>query len=665
MTVELPPEPVHFVNRDEEKERAFRAVDDWRGRSRPLVLSLNGPGGLGKTELAFLIARALRGRFPDGVLSVDLDDYRVGGSLDPGDVLGQLLGSLGVEPASLAPQFKARCRQYWNKTSDLKLIVVVDNARYASEAVPLLPASGDSLVIVASHGPLYDLEAGAAVELTLPPLAEPAATELLELIAADHRLAADPEATRAVVGLCDGLPAALHVAGRWVRRHRLRPLPRLIAELQRELDEKGLAGVEHIWDTAYKSLSAPAASLYRLLPHHPGPTFTQDSATALLGRGPDECQEALEELDRAGLLDLRAVARTDEGRMRLPGPLHTHARRRAQRDAAESEISEAQTRVLRWYVRQSQRADLFAAGRRLTVADPFPPLPDAPDVLAESADDGSGPVRARRAAHWLYEERHALFACVRLAHGRGLDTEAVALCEPVWTYALDHPHQSDVIEIFRLGVTCAVRSGNPAWMARMRCQLARPLWESGQLSEARRELDSAVSALGLLGDSERDRKLGASVTEFRGMLHSAGGDWRAAAVDFAQARETHLAISNVYGAMLQTYRLGQAHAELGDLDTAHRLLAQAHADAEAQHRERLIGRTGFALGGVLHRLGHTDRARRLYEQSLEGARLRRSGFEEARVLDALAELAEAEDLGDEADGWRVAAEAIRRRNGLA
>ncbi|WSN55194.1 hypothetical protein OG195_05155 [Streptomyces sp. NBC_01362] len=42
--------------------------------------------------------------------------------------------------------------------------------------------------------------------------------ELLELIVRDRRLATDPEAARTVVQMCDGLPAALHVAGRWVRR---------------------------------------------------------------------------------------------------------------------------------------------------------------------------------------------------------------------------------------------------------------------------------------------------------------------------------------------------------------------------------------------------------------------------------------------------------------
>jgi hypothetical protein len=44
----------------------------------------------------------------------------------------------------------------------VRLILVLDNARYASEVLPLLPASGGSLVIVTSHGPLRDLEDGAA-----------------------------------------------------------------------------------------------------------------------------------------------------------------------------------------------------------------------------------------------------------------------------------------------------------------------------------------------------------------------------------------------------------------------------------------------------------------------------------------------------------------------
>ncbi|MGW0756029.1 hypothetical protein ACWD1Y_05990 [Streptomyces sp. NPDC002814] len=676
MRIELPPEPVHFVDRDDERQRAVRAVEEWRGHARPLVLSLRGPAGLGKTELARLIARTSLDRFPDGVLSVDLDDFRLDGVLDPGDVLAQLLGSLDVEPALLEAQFKARCRQYWNKTSQARLVLILDNARYASEVVPLLPASGGSLVIVASHGPLHDLEDGTAVDFPLPPLAERAAAELLGLIVRDHRLAEDPEAVRALVRLCDGLPAALHVAGRWVRAHRLRPLSRLIPELQGEWTDKGVSGVERVWDTAYGRLSGPAALLYRLLAHHPGATFTVDSATALLGAGQEACEAALEELDRAGLLDLRVMpgesgeAGDGHGRLRLPGPLRAHALRRSRSDAEEGEVSAARTRVLRWYVRQAQRADRFAAGRRLVVADVLAPVPGAPDVALadpeEATDDADRAARAVRAARWLHEERHALFACARAAYDGGLDAEVVALSEPVWTYALDHPHRADAVQVFRLAVAAAVRHGqNAAWLVRTRCQLARPLWESGELGDADRELASAEAAVALLGDDVRDRKLRASVLEFRGMLNGARGEWAAAVSDFARSRDVHLAIPNPYGAMLQTYRMGEAQLKLGDLETAHRLLAEAHAEAVTQRRERMSRRTGFALAGVLTRLGHTDEARRLYEQSLEGARERRSDFDQARVHDALGRLEEAAGRGDRAAEHRAAAHDIRRRNGLA
>ncbi|MFE1483520.1 ATP-binding protein [Streptomyces fimicarius] len=130
MRVEHPPEPLYFVNRDDERERAVRATADWQSRSRPLVLALSGPGGLGKTELAVLIARTL-GPYTDGVLSVDLDDFRADGVLDPGDVLSQLLNSLDVAPDQVQAQYAARCAQYWNRTSEAKLILLLDNARYA------------------------------------------------------------------------------------------------------------------------------------------------------------------------------------------------------------------------------------------------------------------------------------------------------------------------------------------------------------------------------------------------------------------------------------------------------------------------------------------------------------------------------------------------------
>lgn len=671
MRVELPPGSVYFVNRDEEQERAGRAVTEWRSRSHPLVLALSGPGGLGKTELAVQIARTLGDRYPftDGVPSLDLDDFRVDGVLDPGDVLSQLLTSLDVAPDQVKAQYAARCRQYWNRTSDAKLVLLLDNARYASEVVPLLPASGESVVIVTSQGPLHDFDAGAAENLALPPLDEQAATELLELIVRDDRLAAEPEAARAVLRLCDGLPAALHVAGRWMRTHRLRPLSRLVSELTTELEEQGVAGVEQLWDSVYDDLSHQAASLYRLLAHHPGGTFTLHSATALSGLSLEDCEDALEELDRAGWLDLRLQSLTQAGQLRLLGPLRAHALRRSRRETAEGEVAQAQLRLLRWFVRQAQLADRFAAGARLTVVDLFEPVSGVPDVpLAdpEAAETEDARVEhAARAARWLHEERHVVFACSRLAYGRGMDAEVVALSEPVWTHALDHPHQSEVIEVFRRAVASALRhGGNMEWLVRTRIQLARPLWESGQLSEAQEQIDGAMSATEHLGGAKRERKLAASAVEHRGMLKAARGEWPAALVDFEASRAVHRAIDNEYGALLLTYRMGEASAKTGDLDAAYRLLSEAHTGFAEKSRARLSGRSAFALADVLYRLGRLGEARELYQRSLGQADRRRSGCDLARVHDALAELDTVEGHLLEAEEHRVAAQTFRQQNGL-
>lgn len=667
MTVELPPPTVHFVNRTDEKEQARQAVEDYRGRPRALVVVLSAPAGTGTTELANEIAREAADGFTD-VFCVDLDDYRLDGELDVADVLAQLLGSLGVEPGFVKASFKARCRQYWAKTADSRFLLILDHARYASEVTPLLPASGDSVVIVTSHGRLYDLEDGAAVDLRVPPLDTAASAELLDRVVGGERLTSDPEAARAVVSMCGGSPAALRVAGAWIRRHRLRPLSRLMAELDAELAGNGLPVVEQVWDAACRDLSENAALLYRLLGEHPGPVFSRASATALLGSGPDACDEALEELDRAGLVDLREAHKGRDAGVRMPELLCAHARRKARQDLAPAELAAARERILRWYTRQAQRADLFVAGPRLTVGAKVGVLPGAPDVpLAnprEAVADDERAARTRLAAEWLHKERQALFACVRMAHHCELDALAVALCEPVWTYALDHPRRSDVVEVFRLGVGSAVRAGDVAGMVRMRCQLARSLWESDRTDEAASELDSALAGTGLLGDAEEDVKLRASAIEFRGTLSSVRGDWTSATADFTWSCELHRSIGNAYGVMLQTYRLGQARAALGDREAAVLLLAEAHDRAVELERERMAARTGFALGHVLRGSGRAPEARRRYQEALDGARRRESAFDEARILDAFADLAEEEGNVEEAGQHRATATAIRQRNGL-
>ncbi|MDQ0989516.1 NB-ARC domain-containing protein [Streptomyces sp. V3I7] len=649
---QLPPALTRFENRHAEQERITRAVESHADHEGPLVVALSGVGGIGKTALGFHMARRLSDRYPDGVLYVDLDDLRRDGGVEVTDAMGELLTGLGVAPEWLERSSAARSKQYWTRTRNKRLIVVVDNARYGSEALPLLPASAGSLAIVTSQGRLYDLEGTAAVEVAVNPLSAEDALRLLTNIVDDPRFVAEPEAVAELTRGCGGLPAALQVAGHWVRRYRRRSLSRLVSELTAELHQKGIPMVEAVWDAAYAGLGPQAARLYRLLPQHPAPVVTAPVTAALLGDGPEEAADALEELESAGLLESRP-----EG-YRMHGLLRGHAERRAGQDDRDgTERAAARCALIGWYRRQAARADLLAAGPRMTFAEP-------PAPTGQEADDitfaGKGD-----ALKWLQSERLALYGCVRLAFEDGLYDDAWALCEPLWTHFLDHRHYADITDTFRMGVAAADRTEYLPAMIRMRCQLARPLWEQERYDEAEEQMRHALHASESLGTSTVERKLRASTVEFRGLVKSARGDWAGAAIDFEASRAVHAEIGNAYGVLLQTYLLGRTALKQGNAERALQLLGEAYDMAVEQRRERMTARSGFELGRALRHVGRKAEAEELVRAALLSARERGAGIDEARILEELAFLVAERGGIEEAEQCRSAARELARQVGLA
>ncbi|MFI8929978.1 hypothetical protein ACIG3E_20140 [Streptomyces sp. NPDC053474] len=642
---QVPPMLARFENRHDERARIIRAVESHPVRRGPLVVALTGIGGIGKTALGFHVVRELADRYPDGVLYVDLDDLRRDGVVEVSDAVGGLLTGMGVSPEWLERSLGGRTRQLWTRTRDKRLIVVVDNARFGAEVIPLLPASDRGLVIVTSQGALYDLDGTAAVEVPVGPLAVDDAVRLLGHLVDDARLTADPDAVLDLARGCDGLPAALHVAGQWVRKYRRRSLSRLVADLTAELHGKGIPMVEAVWDAAYAALTPEAARLYRLLPQVPGPSIEETAAAALLGRGLVPAGDALEELESAGLLDGRA-----EG-WRMHGLLRGHADRRAPREDPDgTERAWARRSLIVWCRRQAARADLLAAGPRMTFAEiPQALAPDVPDIEFAGKPEG---------LRWLEARRHALYGCVRLAFEDGLYDDAWALCESLWTHFLDHPHYADVLDAFRTGVAAADRTEYLPAMVRMRCQLARPLWEQGLHEEAAEHLRHALSASQGLGASVPERKLRASTLEFHGLLKAETGDWSGAAADFEASMAVHAEIGNEYGVLLQTYLLGRNALRSGRYQEALPLLSQAHAMARLQERERIVSRTAFAWGRALRLSGRPDEARPLVREALDGARRRGSRADEVRVLEELAELADMVGQARDAEAHRTAARSI-------
>ncbi|MCC9306578.1 hypothetical protein LN042_05560 [Kitasatospora sp. RB6PN24] len=646
---QLPPALRLFVARQAEQERIRRAAETRPGDRGPRVVTLVGMGGIGKTALSFEVGRALGDRFPDGVLYVDLDDFRRDGAVELADVHAELLTGLGVAPEWLQRSPAGRQKQYWSRTNGKRLLVLIDNAASDTEVELLIPASAGSMAIVAGHGALPDPPGVDAVEVPMRPLAEADAVRLLRQLVDDERLAAEPDAALQLARGCGGLPAALHVAGRWARKYRRRSLSKLVADLTVDLRERGVPVVEAVWDAAYDGLGPEAARLYRVLPQFPAPAVSAEAAAALLGAGLLPAEEALEELERAGLLEHRP-----EG-YRMHDLLRGHAERRSrQADPDGTERAGARGRLVRWYRRQAARADQLAAGRRMTFAQLESALPDVPDVEFDGKND---------ALRWLEAHRLALYGCVRSAYDSGRHEDAAALCEPLWTHFLDHPHYADAIEAFGTGVAAADRLEDRRLMVRMRCQLARPLWEQELFDAAAEQLRQALSTAEGLGDDPQDRKLKASAVEFHGLLKLARHDWAGAAADFEQSRRGHQAIGNAYGVLLQTYQLGKAAFGAGDHERAAELFEAAHQAARAQERERMTARTGFELARALRCLGRIDEASALARAALVAARERGSSSEEVRVLEELARLADASGDPAAAERHRTAARLLTERYG--
>src|SRR5947199_1283010 len=128
------------------------------------VCAIVGTAGVGKTTLAVHWARRAANRFPDGQLYVNLRGFDPGSTpLTPVQAVNNALASLQVPPERLPDGLDARAALFRSMTADRRLLLLLDNARDATQVRPLVPGSHGSLALVTSRYRLSSLVAvGAA-----------------------------------------------------------------------------------------------------------------------------------------------------------------------------------------------------------------------------------------------------------------------------------------------------------------------------------------------------------------------------------------------------------------------------------------------------------------------------------------------------------------------
>jgi predicted ATPase len=133
------------------------------------LLTLTGPGGVGKTRLALSVAATVADSFPDGVTFIDLAPIR-----DPSlvaSVVAQALGVREVGDEPLVERLRAILR-------DQRRLLVLDNFEQVVEAAPIvaeLAAScAEVTVLVTSR---VRLQLSIEREVPVSPLALPGAKD--------------------------------------------------------------------------------------------------------------------------------------------------------------------------------------------------------------------------------------------------------------------------------------------------------------------------------------------------------------------------------------------------------------------------------------------------------------------------------------------------------
>ncbi|MFF3174753.1 BTAD domain-containing putative transcriptional regulator [Streptomyces sp. NPDC057900] len=376
------------------------------------VIAVGGMPGVGKTALAVHAAHRMAHRFPGGQLFLNLRgfDHRVTAT-DPGTALRVLLESLGVPPARIPAGPEARARLYRGVLSDRRVLVLLDNARDADQVRPLLPGTPGSLVLVTSRCRLAGLVADeGAHPLTLEPLSDSDARELLTRRLGRGRTSAEVPAVQEIVTRCGRLPLALAVTAANAALNPTFPLAAIAADLDRShrsLDAFGAVddthGVRAVFSWSYRTLSRSGARMFRLLSLHPGPDISLLAAASLAGTGARHARLLTSELTRGCLLTEHAP-----GRFTLHGLLRRYAAELVDEHETPRERSAARLRSLGHYLHS-------AAAARAHCGTPFePPLPGAEPgtAVAEFAD-------RRQALEWLAREHAVLPELVRQAAAEG------------------------------------------------------------------------------------------------------------------------------------------------------------------------------------------------------------------------------------------------------
>jgi predicted ATPase len=553
----LPAQRTAFVGRKSE----VAAATDLLLRDGVRLLTITGPGGIGKTRLGLKAAETVAGRFPGGVYFVNL-----AATNDPGMMASFIAQTLGLREAGGQAPLRL-LEEHFQNSADSPMLLLLDNFEHLMGAAPLvaeLLAMGPALkIVVTSRAALhvYGEHEFPVAPLALPDPRSLPPTETLSNYSAielfvQRAAAVKPgfqvtaENAPAVAEICarlDGLPLAIELAAARIKllppsamRTRLESRLQLLTGGARDLParQRTLRGAI---DWSYGLLSEPEQKLLRRLSVFVG-GCTLEAAEAVCDTKADLGLDLLDGM--ASMVD-KSLAQ--------------------QIESATGESRFVLLETIREY---------------------------GLEKLAESGEEAQ-----TRQAHAAY--------CLVLAEELAAENTRVERTD--WLNACESENDN-----FRAALDWLSENGNPEWGLRLATALYRFWSRREMITEGRDRLGKVLRR----GQAQKGTRMRARALFAAGVLAYEQGDLEAGNAWLRESLEISRALEDKRGMAVALNALASNARSVGDVTDAKRLFEESRKTFRELNDPVGIAGTLNNMAGLAKEQGDYARAHALYEESL-------------------------------------------------
>jgi predicted ATPase len=553
----LPVQRTGFVGREKE----VGAVKELLQRQDVRLVTVTGPGGIGKTRLAVQVASGLVERFPGGAHFVPLASIS-----DPGLIASLIVQTLGIREAGGQSPLEI-LKENLQHSLRLPILLVLDNFEQLVQAAPtvaeLLAVAPNLKILVTSRAALHVY---GEHEFPVPPLALPDSRSMppVEVLSqypavalfVQRAVAVKPDFeldlgnASAVIEICarlDGLPLAIELAAARVKvlspssmRKRLASRLQLLTGGARDLPQRQQT-LRAAIDWSYDLLNAAEQKLFRRL-------------SVFVGGCTLEGAEAV--CDTKGDLDLDLL------------------------DAMTSMVDKSLTQQ----VEQGKGESRFVM------------LETIREYASEKLE-ASGEEASTKRAHAAY--------CLVLAEEEATEESGAEGAEWLERFALEHDN-------FRAGLEWLTETGDAQWGLRLGAALFR-FWETGEyLAEGRSRLGKLLRLAGAAAHT----KVRARVLFAAGALAERQGDYASADALIGESLNIARQLGDKQGAAAYLNALAVIARDRGDVPVALSLLEESLVLWRKFGDQKAVAHSVSNLANIVKLQGDNARARVLYAECL-------------------------------------------------